>query len=55
MRDPEKLKNARANYYYRNRKKLLMAAKAKYAANRQDRIDYQHHRRSVLRQSQGSP
>lgn len=48
-RDPEKLANARATYYYRNRKRLLNAAADRYKSNRQDRINYQVHYRSVQR------
>lgn len=50
-RDPEKLANARATYYYRHRTKLLAKAAARYVANRQDRIDYQCHYRSVVRET----
>jgi hypothetical protein len=52
-RDPEKKANAAQRWYYRNRARLLQEAKARYAANRQDRIDYQLHYRLVKRASAG--
>lgn len=46
-RDPAKAKANQARYYQRHKERLLGISKARYEANRQDRIDYQHHYRSV--------
>lgn len=50
-RDPAKMKAIQARYYKKHRARILADSIARYEANRQDRIDYQHHYRSVVRQT----
>jgi len=59
-RDPAKAKAIQARYYQRHKERLLEISNARYAANRQDRINYQHHYRQVQKtfpvvKQQGAP